>query len=89
MSHGGKRDGAGRKPGSKNLLTRSLKEKIDTESLIQFLQDLALGNIKEAKISERKDAAIALLKKVLPDTKESKESVDLSFSIDSLLNESL
>lgn len=67
MEHGGKREGAGRKKGAGNLLTRELREKINAERLIQFLQDIADGKIDGASISERKDAAVALLKKVLAD----------------------
>jgi hypothetical protein len=67
MPRGGHRNGAGRKKGVANLLTKELRERIDAEGLIQFLQDLAHGKVENASISERKDAAIALLKKVLPD----------------------
>lgn len=66
-NRGGKRDGAGRKKGTSNLLTKELREKINAESLIDFLQSLAEGKIGGASISERKEAAVALLKKVLPD----------------------
>ena len=67
MSRGGRRDGAGRPSGVSSLLTKELREMIDAERLIGFLQRLADGKIKEASISERKEAAVALLKKVLPD----------------------
>jgi hypothetical protein len=67
MGHGGKREGAGRKRGIGNLLTEELREKINAERLIQFLQDLAEGKIDGASLTERKDAATTLLKKVLPD----------------------
>ncbi len=70
MGHGGKREGAGRKKGVGNFLTEELREKIDAEKLIEFLQDLAEGKIEKTSISERKDAAVALLKKVLPDCKQ-------------------
>lgn len=70
MDHGGKRENAGRKKGVSNLLSRELREKINAERLINFLQGLAEGKVQEASISERKDAAIALLKKVLPDCKQ-------------------
>jgi len=70
MTHGGHRDNAGRKKGNANLLTQELREKINAEACINFLQDLADGKIMEATLSERKDAAIALLKKVLPDCKQ-------------------
>lgn len=67
MTHGGHRQGAGRKQGAANLLTSELREKINAERLINFLQRVAEGKVKGATISERKDAAVALLKKVLPD----------------------
>ena len=67
MEHGGKRKGAGRKKGVGNFLTHELREKINAETLIKFLQNLAEGKLKGASISERKEAAVALLKKVLPD----------------------
>lgn len=67
MTWGGARDGAGRKAGVGNQLTRELREKIDAQKLILFLQDLVAGKVKGASISERKDAAVSLLRKVLPD----------------------
>lgn len=69
MSKGGHREGSGRKQGIPNQLTQALREKIKAENLIRFLQNLADGKIEGASISERKEAAIALLKKVLPDCK--------------------
>jgi hypothetical protein len=69
MAHGGNRDGAGRKKGSANLLTQELRDKINAVACIAFLHDLVYGRIDEATINERKDAAVALLKKVLPDCK--------------------
>lgn len=77
--HGGSREGAGRKKGVGNLLTQELREKIDAEALIGFLQDLASGEIIGATISERKDAAIALLKKVLPDMHRSETELAAKF----------
>ena len=73
--HGGSREGSGRKKGIGNLLTRELREKIDAAALIGFLQDLASGQVTGATISERKDAAIALLKKVLPDMNRSETEI--------------
>jgi len=70
MEHGGQRRGAGRKKGAGNLLNRELRERINAERLIQFLQDMAEGRIEGASLSERKDAAVALLKKVLPDCRQ-------------------
>lgn len=69
MSHGGQREGAGRPKGAANLLTNELRAQINASELIQFLQDLAGGRVAEASISERKEAAVALLKKVMPDCK--------------------
>jgi hypothetical protein len=69
MAHGGRRKGSGRKKGVSNLLTEELRKKIDAMKIIKFLQDLVQGHIKGATISERKDAGVALLKKILPDTK--------------------
>jgi len=69
MGKGGHRQNAGRKKGIPNLLTQELRQKINAEGLISFLQRLADGKVKGASISERKEAAIALLKKILPDCK--------------------
>lgn len=72
MEHGGKREGAGRKRGSSNLLTQELRDIIKASQIIRFLQDLALGKIEGASLGERKEAATALLKKVLPDVNAQK-----------------
>lgn len=64
---GGLREGAGRKKGVGNLLTKELKAEINGPRVIKFLQDLAFGKIEGSTISERKDAATTLLKKILPD----------------------
>ena len=71
MGRGGKRERAGRKKGVGNFLTEGLREKIDAEMIIGFLQNLVEGKIEGASVSERKDAGIALLRKVLPDTRPS------------------
>ncbi|PIR24690.1 MAG: hypothetical protein COV43_08985 [Deltaproteobacteria bacterium CG11_big_fil_rev_8_21_14_0_20_42_23] len=76
MARGGKREGAGRKSGVGNLLTEELRSKIDPVPLIGFLQDLAEGRIEGASISERKEAAVALLRKVLPDCKSTSVHLD-------------
>ena len=76
MAKGGFREGAGRKKGTPNLLTRELREKINAVKLIKFLQDLAEGNIEKASINERKDAAVALLKKVLPDVNRHEAEIE-------------
>lgn len=70
MTRGGKREGAGRKQGSGNFLTNELRGKIKAEGIIDFLQRIVEGKVKGATISERKDAAVALLKKVLPDCRQ-------------------
>ena len=70
MPRGGMRENAGRPCGASNLLNRELKEKIDAVKLIDFLQKLALGEVEGATITERKDASIALLRKIIPDTKQ-------------------
>ena len=70
MSRGGSREGAGRKKGAANLLTQELREQIDAQKLIRFLQDVADGKIEGSSINERKDAAVALIKKVLPDCRQ-------------------
>ena len=77
MSAGGAREGAGRKAGVGNLLTRELRERVDAEGLITFLQNLVAGKIKGASVGERKDAAIALLKKVLPDMSHNKTELEI------------
>lgn len=70
MPRGGFRKNAGRKKGVSNLLNRELRQKINSVALIEFLQNLAEGLIPGASISERKDASVALLRKVLPDCKQ-------------------
>ena len=75
MPRGGYRNGAGRKKGAENLLTKELRDRINAHGLIIFLQDLALGKVETATISERKDAAVALLKKVLPDCRQDDVSI--------------
>ncbi|EKD51866.1 MAG: hypothetical protein ACD_62C00169G0009 [uncultured bacterium] len=68
MAKGGHREGAGRKKGSANLLTQKLREQINAPRLIRLLQEIADGTVEGgASVAERKDAAIALLRKVLPD----------------------
>ncbi len=64
---GGFREGAGRKPGVPNFLTQELREKINAEKLIFFLHDLVDGKIEGTSVHERKETALSLLKKVLPD----------------------
>lgn len=75
MARGGLREGAGRKTGVSNLLTKELRERINAPRLIAFLQDLAEGRVEGASISERKDAAVALLRKVMPDVSQQKMEV--------------
>lgn len=77
MDHGGKRENAGRKKGAVNLLTQELREKINALHLIKFLQELAEGKIVGSTISERKEAAVSLLKKVLPDMSQQKIEADI------------
>lgn len=50
--HGGKRPGAGRKPGSVDTLTRNLRNKISGEEIIEFLNDVALGNEVNARVGK-------------------------------------
>jgi hypothetical protein len=75
MGRGGYRQGAGRKRGASNILTAELREKISAGPLIQFLQELAGGKVDGATINERKDAAIALLRKILPDCRQTDVSL--------------
>jgi hypothetical protein len=77
MARGGSRLGAGRKVGATNLITRELRNRINAPRLITFLQDLAEGRIDGATISERKDAAVALLRKVMPDVSQQKIDLDM------------
>ena len=74
MLRGGKRAGAGRKKGSTNLLTQELRSCIHAPKLIHFLQNVALGEIDGSTMSERIEAAVVLLKKILPDCKMANES---------------
>ncbi len=77
MSRGGCRYGAGRKRGVGNLLTEGLREKIKPLVLINFLQDIVKGKIEGASVSERKDAAVALLRKILPDMSQQKIEAEI------------
>ena len=76
MPRGGQRKGAGRPKGTSSLLTKELREKINAEALIKFLQRLADGKVNGARISDRKEAAVALLKKVLPDIRQLKAEIE-------------
>jgi hypothetical protein len=75
MSWGGKRLGAGKKKGARSLLTQELRERINAGGCIQFLQDLVDGRVRGATIGERKDAAVQLLRKVLPDLSHQQSKV--------------
>ncbi|QQR80955.1 MAG: hypothetical protein IPJ69_02060 [Deltaproteobacteria bacterium] len=75
MARGGLREGAGRKKGMGNILTQELREKIRAEEIIDFLQDVVRGNVSGASIGERTTAAVALLKKVLPDINKAEVDV--------------
>ncbi len=77
MPKGGHREGAGRKKGVSNLLTSELRERINAPKLIKLLQDIAEGKIAGSSVSERKDAAVALLKKVLPDMSQQKIEAEI------------
>ena len=82
MDHGGYRENAGRKKGVGNYVNETLRDKIDAEALIRFLQDVALGGHPEATLGERKDAAAILLKKVLPDCQSLKTDMNLETADD-------
>lgn len=77
MARGGCRIGAGRKKGIPNILTAELREQINASDLISFLQDLVAGRIPEATVGERKDAAVALLRKILPDMSHQKSDIEV------------
>jgi hypothetical protein len=76
---GGKREGAGRKKGSLNLIKQELRENIDAESLIKIQEEAAKtgrvpykdkdGNERSREIrpKDQLDAGQSLLRKVLPD----------------------
>lgn len=70
VASGGKRAGAGRRAGSKNLVTSELREKIDGSQLIQFLESVADGSLEGATLANRVLAATILLRKTLPDYKQ-------------------
>lgn len=48
--NGGARPGAGRKPGSLNKLTTDFRDKIETDGIIKFLNDVAMGREVDARI---------------------------------------
>ncbi len=85
MEHGGKREGAGRKAGTPNLLTHELREKINALALIKFLQDVVAGKVEGATIGERINAAQGLLKKVMPDYRAAKKTVPHTLQIINLI----
>jgi len=76
---GGFRVGAGRPKGSHGLLTRSLRSKIKAGRLIKFLQALADGDIEGSTVTERKDAASILLRKVMPDVNKTEIESGVTF----------
>lgn len=80
-----KPEGSGRKPGAGNLLNKSLRDKIDQDAVINFLNDVACGRevtggykLSEGDwvegqqtptVDQRLSAAATLIKKFLPDLK--------------------
>lgn len=87
MAHGGKRLGSGRKPGSGNLLTKELRENIDAVACINFLQDVVLGKEQDASLSHRIDAATTLLRKTLPDCRQTEITTESIRTIEEELAE--
>lgn len=49
-ARGGKREGAGRKPQSLDKLTKDFRDKIETASIIDFLNDVAMGREVDARV---------------------------------------
>ena len=88
--NGGARPGSGRKPGSGNKLTIALRDHIEQEAIIAFLNDVALGRevtggykLSEGDwvsgqqtptVDQRLNAATVLSKKFLPDMKVTEHS---------------
>lgn len=62
--HGGKREGAGRKPGSPNKITTELKQTI-LDALEQAHPEGAIGYLKE-QAANNPNAFMTLIGKVLP-----------------------
>ncbi len=87
MGHGGSRLGSGRKPGVGNVLTTELREKINAEACINFLQDVVLGKEPEASLSHRIDAATTLLRKTLPDCRQTEITTESIRTIEEELAE--
>ena len=51
-------------------MTEELRKKIDAEGCINFLQNVMAGKIKGVTLKNRIDAATTLLKKTLPDCRQ-------------------
>ncbi|MBI2342831.1 MAG: hypothetical protein HYV02_00605 [Deltaproteobacteria bacterium] len=64
---GGKRPGAGRKPGIPNIVTQTLRDKIQAEKLLQELQALVFKNKGAPSTGEKINVIKFLLNKVIPD----------------------
>lgn len=80
-NHGGARKGAGRKKGTRDEITSALREKIDAESIITFLNDVANGrqiNDDKPTIEHRLKASDLLMRKTLPDLKAVEVSGELN-----------
>ena len=82
MRRGGKRNGAGRKKGAANLLTQELRDKINAVACIDFLQNVVLGKEQEASLNNRIDAATTLLRKTLPDCRQTEVMIDSAPTIE-------
>lgn len=70
MPRGGRRVGAGRKPGVGNLLTEELRKGICSKEIIHVLEEIAAGRVKDASVRDRVAAASALLDKILPNQRQ-------------------
>lgn len=69
MARGGKRKGAGRRPGTPNQITKELRSKINAERLIKELESIALRNKGNPTVKDKIMAIQILLDKVIPDYK--------------------
>ena len=87
MRHGGRRNGAGRRKGAANLITQELREKINAVACIDFLQNVVQGKERDASLSNRIDAATTLLRKTLPDCRQTEIMTDHVRTIEDELSE--
>ena len=63
---GGKREGAGRKPASVDSIIRTQRDRVDTDAIIDFLNDVASGKPVKARLMTMLDDAEPKIGSVVP-----------------------